>query len=202
MRSDRTSLFLAVASVTVLVGVAMWGFLVDPVPGIRWLFLATGLPLMWGYVEVALTQGHGESGASAIITFHRFTIAWAGLLLASQFGFPLATSAGLLDIGWVSTGRHFSGVLLGAGLVVFGNHLPRLASPWRQEDEPFEWQRVHRFAGWVFVLGGLGVAGSWMILPASQAAGIAMFILGLTGALACGRKLISLASHPRARTTG
>lgn len=80
-------------------------------------------------------------------------------------------------------------------MVVFGNLLPTLRSPWSAAGQPFAWQQVHRFVGWLFVLGGLGVIASWSVLTPSTAERTSALILVIVSALAIGRKLASLATH-------
>ena len=45
-------------------------------------------------------------------------------------------------------------------MAVWGNYLP-LMSPWQPGEEPFDWQRVHRFVGWVFTIGGIVTMLTW-----------------------------------------
>jgi len=68
-------------------------------------------------------------------------------------------------------------VLLGVGLVVIGNYMPKcrqnytigIKLPWTLSSEE-NWNKTHRLAGWVWVIGGLVmmasgfVAGFWLAL--------------------------------------
>ena len=84
------------------------------------------------------------------------------------------------------------GLLLGVGMVIWGNYVPKLLSPWSVEDEPFEWQRVHRFAGWTATLAGIAMVVVWLALPVETARLAARAILGPAFVLVVGRKLISV----------
>jgi hypothetical protein len=100
----------------------------------------------------------------------------------------------LIDPVWVANGERLRWLLVGSWMVVFGNLLPTLRSPWPFRHQLFAWQQVHRFVGWAFVLGGLGVVGSWAILPPDSAERFSLGILAMVSALAVGRKLASLAT--------
>ena len=80
-------------------------------------------------------------------------------------------------------------------MVVFGNLLPTLRSPWPFRHQPFAWQQVHRFVGWIFVLGGLGVMASGAFLPPESAKRLSLGIFAMAFTLTLGRKLASLATN-------
>jgi hypothetical protein len=83
------------------------------------------------------------------------------------------------------------------GFIVFGNYLPKFPSPWPVRTEPFDWQGVHRFCGWVFLLGGVAVTAAWLLLPAAQAAQAGSSVVVAIAVLAVGRKFVSLATRGR-----
>jgi len=74
-------------------------------------------------------------------------------------------------------------------------------SPWGLADQPFDWQRVHRFVGWTVSLGGFAVILVWLVLPLEEARAAVPIIVILALGLSFGRKLVSLASPPRRPTT-
>jgi len=110
-------------------------------------------------------------------------------------GADLAVANGLLGPEWTQIARRLEGIILGSGLAIFGNYMPKLLSPWRLADEPFEWQRVHRFVGWVFSLAGGAVVLVWLTLPLDQAAFASTRLILTALSLGGGRKLISLATR-------
>jgi hypothetical protein len=192
MRPDRLPKSLAAVSVALVATVAYWGFSVDPEPPWRWIFLGGFLPALWAFVERWQVRGRDPDVGSAIMAFHYYVFAFTGFLLASSVGVRLMVYQHLVDPTWLSSGRRLGGLALGVGMILFGNYLPTLRSPWPFEAQPFAWQRVHRFVGWTSVLGGLGVLGAWTVLPQDLAGRITAQILAIAAVLALGRKLASL----------
>lgn len=80
-------------------------------------------------------------------------------------------------------------------MVVFGNLLPTLKSPWPFREQPFAWQQVHRFVGWLFVLGGFGVIGAWTFLATETALAVSLVLCTIVFALSLVRKFASVATH-------
>ncbi len=87
------------------------------------------------------------------------------------------------------------GVLLGVALAIWGNYLPKLLSPWSLEHEPFDWQRVHRFCGWVASLSGIALVAVWLLLPQASAKPAAATIVVTFLVLCLVRKFLSVATH-------
>ncbi|MGE3275699.1 MAG: hypothetical protein AB7O67_11350 [Vicinamibacterales bacterium] len=88
-----------------------------------------------------------------------------------------------------------TGLLAGVGLAVWGNYLPKLTSPWRLEDEPFDWHGVHRFVGQVAFFGGLTLAFISLQVPAEWLRPAVVGVMATSLALALGRKLLSVATY-------
>lgn len=185
----------AAASVSATAAVAAWGLWIDPDQAFRWFLLGGFLPALWAYVAFAQVRGDDAEVGAAIMTVHRYTIAFAGFMLSSQVAFRLLVHMGFVDPAWLSMMQRFRGLVLGGGMVVFGNLLPTLRSPWPFRQQPFAWQQVHRFVGWAFVLGGLGVVGSWIFLPLDSALRSTVQICAIVFTLSLGRKLASLTAH-------
>lgn len=187
---------LAWSSVVLLVGVGLWGATVDPGRSARWVFIALFMPALWAYVEFA--QGGGlRRERAAIMNWHRIVFAWTGLVMTSRVGVELAIATELLDPAWGPIAQRAWGIIIGASLAIWGNFLPKVLSPWRPEDEPFDWSRVHRLAGWLFSVAGVAVVGVWLVEPQpDQARFLSRVIVGTVAVLAAGRKLMSLASPP------
>ena len=195
MPRSRVPAALAAVSVSASAAVAAWGLRVDPEPALRWFLLGGSLPALWAYVEIAQVRGPDAEGGAAIMAVHRCSIAFAGFMLSSQVGLKLMVHEGLVEPSWLSTGQRLRWLVLGAWMVVFGNLLPTLRSPWPFQQQPFAWQQVHRFVGWTFVLAGLGVIASWAVLPPDSAARSSFGICAIALSLALGRKLASLTTH-------
>lgn len=187
-------MILALLSVLLVAALGAWGWAVSPERPLRWAFVVFFLPLLWGLME--LLQG-GSGRREEIMNWHRSVIAALGLIMALKVGFQLAIAWGLLDAQWGPVARRLSGILWGLFLAIWGNYLPKLVSPWRREEEWFDWQRVHRFAGWTAVLCGIALVAVWLALPL-QAAKLAT--IGITAtfcALGIGRKFLSVAEYSR-----
>ena len=82
-------------------------------------------------------------------------------------------------------------MLAGVLFTFWGNHLPKLMSPWPLGGEPFDWQTVHRFVGRVAVVAGIGLILVWSTLPMRDADRATTFITVTACALALGYKLRS-----------
>jgi hypothetical protein len=188
-------LTLAWMSIPMLLAVSLWGWSVDPHRPGRWLFVALFLPALWGFAEWA-QPGDRRRERQAILNWHRLCIGGAALLLAFAVASQLAIASGLIDGAWAPAIRRFRGMTFGASLMLWGNYLPKLLSPWSLDDQPFDWQGVHRFAGWGALLGGLAVVLAWLLLPVEEAKSASSVIVVLTLGLAVGRKFLSLAAPP------
>ena len=77
-------------------------------------------------------------------------------------------------------------------IAIWGNFLPTVASPWSLEAQPFDWQRVHRFVGWIAALSGIALMAVWLSLPMEEARAASAWIIGPFVVLSLGRKLVSL----------
>jgi hypothetical protein len=185
----------AVAAVLATAAAAIWGFRVDPTPALRWFLVGTFLPALWAYVEFAQVRGTDPDGGADIMTLHRYTIAFAGFMLSSQIALRLMVHEGLMDPELLPTGQRLQWLAKGTGMVVFGNLLPTLKSPWPYRQQPFAWQQVHRFVGWLFVLGGFGVIASWTFLATESARPASLLICTIVFTLALVRKFASVATH-------
>lgn len=194
---SRQVAILASISVVAVLGTAIWGWSLYPLKIARWAFMASVLPICWGYVELMQVRGDDP----AIMSLHRTVIAWTGLILLLRVAPRLAVVSGLLDPSSAEAFTRLSGLSVGVGLMVFGNYLPKFPSPWQIRTEPFDWQRVHRFCGWVFLAGGTAMTAAWSLLPLARAREVAPAIFLGIAVLAVGRKFISLATHGRRSST-
>ena len=187
---------LAWASVAVVGALSFWGWSVAPDRLGTWLFTAGFPPALWAFVEVAQAGDRARERA-AILDWYRTCVAWIGLMFLASLGPRLAIAVGALDPGWRPLLRQAWWLAFGISMSVWGNLLPKLMSPWQAEDEPFDWQRVHRFVGWVFTLGGFGVVLAWLALPPQSAKTASTAVVATAAVLGVGRKLVSLASPGR-----
>jgi len=125
-----------------------------------------------------------------------------GLFFAAKHGVRLAFELQFIELEWVPLARRSINIVGGGLMAVWGNYLPKLMSPWQPQEEPFDWHRVHRFVGWAFTIGGIGMVLAWLVLPIDRADAWEPAIMGSVVVLSLGRKLYSLATYsgPRGRT--
>ena len=101
--------------------------------------------------------------------WHLTVFAVTGLILALKLAPAIAIASGQLDAAWGPLTLRIRWIVAGAAWAIWGNYLPKLLSPWPTEGEPFAWQRVHRFVGWVFSMVGVGIIVAWLTLPVERA---------------------------------
>lgn len=115
----------------------------------------------------------------------RNSIIGAGLLLAASVSLAGAQWFEFIDH---SFSERAMGVLLGIVLIICGNFIPKTLEPLAtQRCEPSRLQSLQRFAGWTFVLAGLGYAIVWLTFPIDRANGVAMAIVATGLVLVAGR---------------
>jgi hypothetical protein len=165
--------------------------------GMRRLLPVVFLALLWGWVELA--QAPGDARRRPILDWHRNVFAVVAFVLALRMGARLALELGVMDGDWAPVVRRGFGVLGGVLLAVWGNALPKLLSPWGYDEQPFDWQGVHRFVGWLAALSGIGVAVAWVVLPVALAVRISTALFLTFAILAVGRKLASVAGRSQDR---
>jgi hypothetical protein len=183
-------------SMLLLSAVGLWGWSIDPGHSARWVFVACFVPLFWGYVEFAQGDDLRRERAT-LMHWHRAVFAWSGFVMASHIAVQLAAETGLLHASWGPISDRLRWIITGGSLAVWGNFLPKLLSPWEPEDQSFDWARVQRFAGWLFLIAGVAVAAVWLVEPRPELAKLhSRVILGTTAVLTIGRKLISLTTPP------
>ena len=187
---------LAGISVLAVVGLIAYGWTLHPEQFSRWVYVIFFLPALWGFLEL-MQSGNLDREKKAVMNWHRSVIAWFGLVIAVRVAVQLALSTDLLEADWAPLGKRIQMVIFGLGLAIWGNYLPKLLSPWNREDEPFDWQQVHRFAGWVASLGGIGLLIVWLTFPLDVAGPATRSITIVVAVLGIGRKLISLAAYSR-----
>jgi hypothetical protein len=192
----------AAASAACNAGVCLWGMTIVPEKAFFLGFMALMVPGLWGFVEARQCRGSDSERADSIMNWHRIVFAFVGLLISLRLAPQLAIKGGWLDASWTPAVQRMSGVVMGAGLAAWGNYLPKLMSPWMPEHEPFDWQRVHRFGGWVaFITGGLLIYVS-LAFPPADARPIRVALTLMFLVLVVGRKFLSVATRSRDTSPG
>jgi signal transduction histidine kinase len=147
---------------------------------IGWIFLLTGLAnsvqlLTWQYVDVGLHATHRLPGVTAAAVFNSVIgEATAGLLGLSLLLFP---DGRLRSRRWRTA---LASLLAGMALLVLAGTLRpgRYAEPFAQVSNPFGLagaraaMNVVDFAGWLFVIAGIGLGAAAMVVRGRRARGV------------------------------
>jgi hypothetical protein len=184
---------LAAAGVVATTALGVVGWVTVPDKATTWVFMIAFLPLFWAFIETA-TKERTEA-TRAILRVHRLLIAALSLLVVVDAGSDLAIHVGLLDPDANLVARRFSGLFKGALFALWGNHIPKLMSPWSLQREPFDWQGVHRFVGRIAVVAGLGGILVWSTLPVEAATRATELLVVVACVLGVGYKAISVVRY-------
>jgi len=151
------------AGTVVVAGLAALNWILDPADIMRWAIAGLVVPLGWCLFEVLLRN-------RAALRDIRGSVVLASTLLAVTLGFRAADAAGLLGAGGDDVTRRAFGVAIGLVLVVIGNAIPKKLEPMLAKScSPAQLQSMQRFAGWTFVLAGLGYAAASAFVPLAYA---------------------------------
>jgi hypothetical protein len=190
MKADASAAAIAVFVAAV---VAAFGWVLVPAKAAIWALLIAVPGLLWLFLEAGNAEA-SEAGA-AIRRVHRLTIVVLCGIIVADVGPDLAIALGWLDPSGHAVARRARGFLVGAVTLVWGNHLPKLMSPWRLESEPFDWQGVHRFVGRIAVVAGLGGILVWSTLPVEAATRATELLVVVACVLGVGYKAISVVRY-------
>jgi hypothetical protein len=98
------------------------------------------------------------------------------LMIIIPLALTLAHAYGVVEDP--DSGRSATMIILGAYLAVVGNGLPRMLPPVSSmQCEVAKVQAFQRFAGWTWVLCGLGFATAWLALPEDAAEPVSMALV-------------------------
>jgi len=200
--SEKRQLMLVAAAMTLMLALAMGSWAVGITYALFRLLIGLATIALWGFVEWQVPRQHAVRGSGAgVIRWHRLVFATIALFIATKHGVRLAFHFHSIDPEWAPLASRSLNIVAGGLMAVWGNFLPKLLSPWQPEEEPFNWQRVHRFVGWAFTIGGIGMMLAWLTLPTDRARDWAVAIVVTVAVLSLGRKLYSLATYsgPRGR---
>jgi hypothetical protein len=193
--NDRLPLVLVAAGAATVTAIGVAGRVLLPTADADWSGLIASGPMMWAFLEALAFGRRRRAHAEQERRYLRYIGATIFLFLILEAGPVLAIGAGWLDAGWAPRLVRAQGVLIGVALAVGGNFLPKLMSPWTLEEEPFDWQRVRRFGGWLAVLAGVVTAAAWATRPEETARGVTAAAVGTVLALTIAYKLISRVTY-------
>tara|TARA_R110002050_G_scaffold188601_2_gene323236 strand:+ start:339 stop:953 length:615 start_codon:yes stop_codon:yes gene_type:complete len=190
----RISPVLVLLTVVILTGLSVWVTAVRPNK-----VCVVVIPAVVCIAGILVFELHARTLSRRVAESHRLLVrsyAFGGgaLVMVLGPGMKLAVASGVLDAAVVPVARQIGGVVFGLALMGFGNFLPKLISPWRVAEEPFDWQGVHRFCGRMFMVAGAVVIWVWLAWPAPAASPATLVAFGLAALLSVGRKFYSLAT--------
>lgn len=166
MMGERTNytVLTAVTSLTAIV-LATANWLYEPDRALIWGLLIVSL-FIGAAAPSILFRTNTKRGAFSRRKIER-ALCWASLLLAGVLGFALLKETGVLTN---NVSKRSAGALIGIVLIVTGNSLPKYITPLSMRAcSPARATATERFAGWVFVLGGLVYVAAWVFAPIENA---------------------------------
>jgi hypothetical protein len=126
--------------------------------------------------QLAFRRSSGD--AASVRSFASVTggVVVGGLLMIIPLAVTLAHAYGVVDDP--DSGRRITMIILGAYLVVTGNALPKqFATASSMHCDGARVQAFQRFAGWTWVLCGLGFATAWLALPIDAAESVSTALM-------------------------
>ena len=146
------------------------------------------LPIGWGVAEISIRF---SKATPSMANFIRYTFAWIGMMLALALAAKTFISLDFLKGDAVAFVRRFVGVLLGTGIVLWGNFLPKIPAPSLHAPE-FPWLRTHRFMGWVAVLGGILVIVMYIFTPGQIISNMLIPLVATITAVVVARRILGV----------
>ena len=145
------------AVLAAVAGLAMTVWYLEREMAFVWIGVALMLPVAWGVLAMVRKEPSDEI---------RRSLFFAGLLLALPLLFTIGGSFELYDTKDKTFASQATGLMMGSVLIFMGNYLPkRLPQLDREKFDPVRVQSLQRFAGWAFVVAGIGYIGAWLVLP-------------------------------------
>lgn len=86
-------------------------------------------------------------------------------------------------------GQRILGVMGGLAVMFYANAAPKTLTPLAQLEDPGRSDALNRFIAWSLVLGGLGHALAWIVVPFDRVVVVAVAVLGSSLLIALGRCL-------------
>ena len=183
---NKKNLAFALLGLNLIIAIAI--AVLDPS---KWFVVPLGaglLPIM--YIGARITCRN--KGCTDLSEVHDH-LAMGALMLTSALGVTLTN---LLHLGGDDLGDRYIGAMMAMLIVFFGNRLPKQASNTcnSDSDPTGSKQRSMRQAGYIMVISGLLMMGSWIILPSSIAeiafiaVGVLMLLVILIKGIENGRK--------------
>lgn len=177
MIAVRRSISHHLAPVLLLLGgvLAAVSWYVRPERAFAWTAAMLLIVFMSGAFGVSLRMSTGELNRRRAASL-RSAIAFAALIVAFSLGATLAGALGAIHAS--DLGRRTTMAILGAVLMFTGNAMPKTLTPLSAlKCDVAKVQTFQRFAGWTWVLTGLGFAIAWLALPVRAATPVSLALV-------------------------
>jgi len=157
----------------------------EPDEALIWAGVALLPPLAWAVIAFFR---RGKNGVDEV----RRALFFASLMLIFSLSFAAASSLDLFDPDGRTIVSNTYGLLMGAVLIFMGNYIPKRLPPLDEARyDIVKVQVLQRFAGWAFVVAGIGYALAWLILPTTPANIVATGLTLLATVLVVGRRVLT-----------
>jgi len=120
--------------------------------------------------QLTFRRSSGDAASVRSLASVTGGVVFGGLMMIIPLAVTLAHAYGV--VGDPGSGRRLTMIILGGYLVVTGNALPKqfaTTSSMQCDGDGARAQAFQRFAGWTWVLCGLGFATAWLALPIDAA---------------------------------
>jgi hypothetical protein len=118
--------------------------------------------------QLAFRRSSGDAASVRSLASVTGAVVFGGLIMIIPLAVTLAHAHGFVDDP--DSGRRLTMIILGAYFVVTGNAIPKtVATASSMQCDGARAQAFQRFAGWTWVLCGLGFATAWLALPIEAA---------------------------------
>ncbi len=175
------SYYLAPSLWVLITAMAAGNWYLQPQGGRAWAASVVLLGCLMLAFLLALRRSPEES-AEAEAAQQRFRdslrsgILFAGLMVLFSLSWRLATALGAA--GDPDLGRRATMAVGGIFLVFTGNGIPKTLTRWSGlQDDAGRIQAFQRFAGWTWVLAGLALAITWLVLPVELAGTLTLVLM-------------------------
>jgi len=151
---------------------ALLNWQVQPEASSKWILVMLLFPVAVFSTNMLTRRSTCEGNESGKLNR---TLAFAGSLLAFVLIFKLAETTLFMtegQAGWIMT------ILVGGFFIFFGNNIPKSIVPLNAKNcSPAQYQALHRFIGWGFVLIGIANIGVHFFMPMEQADDVGRLIM-------------------------
>ena len=196
--SRRIHARLALLAILVA-GLAVADWWLRPAHAAGWMIALAAMGAMWGAVALMARARPVSAWSDSEVGFLLTAVTVGGFAFALALAIKLADALGVHDNAMLQ--RAF-GVGMGGVLLVMGNAIPKVLAPLTAKQcTPSRTQTQQRFAGWTFVLAGIGYATAWIFLPQARAGDAAIGIGVLALCVVALRVVRTRRGSPRAASS-